>query len=314
MVAVSVEISVVICTLDRADLVRAAVTSLARQDTAAGTFEVLVVDNSPDASAIAALEDLASTVESLRFVHEPTTGLSHARNRGAREAAGEVVLFMDDDALAEPQLLGAHLAAFRADPAVVATGGRIHLRWPVAEPPWLPAALRPYYSGLDLGDAPRRLALPEYPYGANMAIRRDLLDRVGGFSIDLGRQGRSLLSGEEKDLFRRIGALGGEVWYAPDAVVHHCVLPDRISRRWLLRRSYAQGRSDIAMGAIAGVRPARGRLAARTALHAARAGRHGVAVPVALLRRDGRRRAVQRASQSMRWLGAAREGLALLRR
>ena len=305
------EISVVICTLDRADLVRAAVTSLARQTTPPASFELIVVDNSPDGSTVAALADLASTVENLRLVHEPTTGLSQARNRGALEATAPVVLFMDDDALAEPQLLATHLGAFQ-DEHVVATGGRIHLRWPAAEPAWLPAELRPYYSGLDLGDVPRPLALPEYPYGANMAIRRAVLDQVGGFSTDLGRHGRSLLSGEEKDLFRRIGERGGEVRYLPDAVVHHCVLPDRVSRRWLLRRSYAQGRSDIAMGALAGDRPGRTRVALRMLLHAGRGLRYGVVAPIALLRRDGGRRAVHRASQCLRWLGAARAGLVLL--
>ena len=313
MSSVSPAISVIICTLDRLDHVRMAVSSLEHQTIAQSEFEVIVVDNGTG-SVAEALAGVAATMSNLRVVHEPVMGLSHARNRGTREALADVLLFMDDDAVAEPGLLEAHLRQLASPPRPVATGGRIYLRWPEARPTWVPASLETYYSGLDLGDTARPLRFPEYPYGANMAIRRETLMQLGGFSVALGRRGRDLISGEEKDLFLRVSRCGGRVDYVPDAVVHHYVLPERTRRMWFLRRSWAQGRSDIAMGLIAnGPMPTR-RLLARAGLHAWRGAVNAVGMLVPALpsrRAPGRR--MRRASQMLRWLGAAREGVALAR-
>lgn len=310
----TIEISVVICTLDRVDLVRSAVESLTAQTLAPSRFEVLVVDNSADGVARSALADLVAAMPALRLLHEPTPGLSHARNRGTEAATGEVVLFMDDDAVAEPGLLEAHLAAFSSRPAPAATGGRILLRWPTQPPAWMPPSLASYYSGLDLGDELHPLVFPEYPYGVNMAVRRALLLELGGFSAELGRRGTNLISGEERDLFRRVAEVDGLVLYVPDAVAHHCVLPERVSRRWFLRRSWAQGRSDITLGVLARGRPAQGRIAARAGLHLLRAVRHLVVAVGYIVVPGAAGRRMRSASQTVRWLGAAREGLALLRR
>jgi hypothetical protein len=217
---------------------------------------------------------------------------------------------MDDDAIAEPGLLEGHLRAFAGPDAPVATGGRIYLRWPGARPTWMPASHEAYYSGLDLGDAPCALEFPAYPYGANMAIARSLLLDLGGFDVELGRTGRNLISGEEKDLFRRVDRSGGRVVYVPDAVVHHLVLPGRVSRKWFLRRSWAQGRSDIAMGLIADGPMARSRLAARAGVHAARGARHAGRSVIATVRRADESQRMGGASQTLRWLGASCEGLA----
>ena len=303
----------IICTLDRLDHVRMAVSSLEHQTITQSRFEIIVVDNGTG-SVAEALAGVAVNMPNLRVVHEPVMGLSHARNRGTREALAEVLLFMDDDAVADPGLLEAHLRQLASRPGPVATGGRIYLRWPKVRPSWVPSALESYFSGLDLGDAPRRLAFPQYPYGANMAIRRDALVELGGFSVALGRRGRNLISGEEKDLFLRVSKRGDRVDYVPDAVVHHYVLPERASRSWFLRRSWAQGRSDIAMGLIAdGPMPTR-RLLARACLHAWRGVVNAFAmlVPTAPSRRDTGWK-MRRASMTLRWLGAAREGVALAR-
>jgi GT2 family glycosyltransferase len=305
------EISVVICTFQRPDLVAAAVASLDHQTVERARFEVIVVDNSPSPTAAAALEESAATRENVQVVHEPVAGLSHARNRGTAEARGRVVLFMDDDALAEPQLLEAHLRAFEEGGLPAATGGRIHLRWPDARPAWVPPSQEAYYSGLDLGDEPQALVYPEYPYGANMAIRRQLLLELGGFATELGRRGRNLLSGEEKDLFLKVHSVGGAMRYVPDAEVHHCILPERESRRWLLRRAWAQGRSDIVMGLLASGRRSRATLAIRGVLHLARAIRFCFAglVAVADRRERGGARRMEAAARATRWFGASWEGL-----
>lgn len=304
----SVEISVVICTLDRPDLVRAAVKSLREQTIAPSQFEVIVVDNGTGEVA-RDLVDLRAELPNLRLIHEPTTGLSHARNRGTAEARGTAVLFMDDDALAEPDLLRNHLRQLSAPHRPVGTGGRIYLRWPDERPAWVPAALESYYSALDLGDEARPMRFPEYPYGANMALRRDVLLEIGGFDVTLGRHGTNLLSGEEKDLFLRLSNGPGQVDYVPDAVVHHCVLPERTEPRWLLRRSWAQGKTDVAMAAVINrsAQPVSHSLA-RATLHLGRALKHGGAALVVTLTRGSAAERMRRTSLALRWLGSAYEG------
>lgn len=287
--------------------------SLQHQTIDASRFEVIVVDNGSGAVA-AELADLTATVANLRVLHEPVMGLSHARNRGTREAFGEVVLFMDDDAVAEPGLLAAHLRQFAAPHRPAATGGRIYLRWPVQRPTWVPASLETFYSGLDLGDAIRQMIFPEYPYGANMAVRRAALLDIGGFDVELGRRGQNLISGEEKDLFLRLDRTGARVDYVGDAIVHHCVLPERTERGWLLRRSWAQGRSDIAMGLIArGPLPV-WRLVARAGLHVWRGGIHAAGLVTATVTRHEEAERMRRASLALRWFGAAFEGVSRARK
>lgn len=299
-------ISVVICTLNRCALVRRAVQSVIDQDLSPQDFEIVVVDNgSTDGTrdVIAAM----SAPSSLRVVHEPKTGLSNARNRGIREASAPLVAFLDDDAIAEPGWLKAHLGALRNDHDVVATGGPVRLMWPDGRPPWLPAEQESFYSGFDLGPWPRRMVFPEFPYGANMAIRRDLLDRVGGFSPQLGRRGGSLLSGEEREVFRRLSEFGGTFAYVPEAAVLHVVLPERARRSWFLRRAFAQGRSEVVLASTTAPTISRAGTAARAAARGGTGLVQVLAVSAAALGGKGPQEVMRRASRSAQSLGAAWE-------
>lgn len=311
-VALSIKASVVICTFNRVDHVQLAVESLTSQTVSTNDFEIIVVDNASSDKTPEVIKSLLPSIANLRYIREDQVGLSHARNRGTQESKGEIIVFLDDDAMAEPGFLAAHLLAFSQEPQPVATGGRIYLRWPLKRPDWVPQSQESFYSGLDLGDEPGLLTFPKYPYGANMAINRNLLIEIGGFSVELGRRGRSLISGEERDLFLRISQLNELVMYVPNAVVHHYVLEERTERKWLLRRSLAQGRSDIAMSAIATGKPAFPRLAARTALHWARSGKHLVKFLKAVIIRNDSDEIMRCACVMLHWVGAGYEGMRML--
>jgi glycosyltransferase involved in cell wall biosynthesis len=235
--------SVVVCTRNRAGRLRECLAHLGAQVVAAD-HEVIVVDNgSTDGTGDVVRAWAAVDPERRRHVHEPVPGLSRARNRGVAAAAGEVVLFLDDDAVAPSGWVAAHLAAYH-DPAVVAAGGPVALRWPDGRPAWLAPRLEHWFSALDLGDERTAWPTPHGPYGTNMSVRRSTFDDVGRFDPRLGRRGRSLLSSEEGDLFARVFAAGGTVTYEPAALVLHGVTSDRLTRRWVLRRGWAQGRSN----------------------------------------------------------------------
>ena len=217
----------------------------------ADRFDVLVVDNGSTDGTGAWLVDWAQAdPERRRVVPEPVAGLSRARNRGVAEATGDVVLFLDDDALAPRGWVAAHLAAYRRDPATTAVGGPVVLTWPDGRPHWLTPGLEHWYSALDHGDDAGPFPQPDGPYGANMSVRRSALDEAGGFAERLGRRGRSLLSGEEAELWQRLWASGGTIVYDPATLVLHRVAATRSTRRWLIRRGWGQGRSNARLGAM----------------------------------------------------------------
>jgi hypothetical protein len=121
--------------------------------------------------------------------------------------------------------------------------------------------LTQWYSALDLGDEAGPYPDEHGPYGTNMSVWRSAALGVGGFDGQFGRRGRRLLSGEERDLSRRLVQAGWRLRYEPTAAVVQQVLPDRIHRRWLLRRAWAQGISDARFDLLRSAGTRRGRLA-----------------------------------------------------
>ncbi|HYF06364.1 MAG TPA: hypothetical protein VD970_02000, partial [Acetobacteraceae bacterium] len=111
---------------------------------------------------------------------------------------------------------------------------------------WLPDALVPALTVVDLGPERRALRAGEWVAGANIAFRREALLAHGGFAVNLGRIGgaASLLSNDETDLIERIAAAGGIVVYEPAAEVEHFVPPERLTQAWFRRRMAWQAVSD----------------------------------------------------------------------
>ena len=215
--------TIVVCTRNRADRLSECLAHLVDQAPTC-EVEVVVVDNgSTDATSDVVRAWRASNPCHRRSVFEPVAGLSLARNRGVTAARGDVVLFIDDDALALHGWVAAHLAAYDRDPEIVAVGGPVSLRWPDGRPSWLGPRLEHWFSALDHGGRAIAFPRPHGPYGTNMSVRRRTLVAVGGFDRRLGRRDRSLVSSEEADLFERLWAAGGHIAYEPDARVLHTV-------------------------------------------------------------------------------------------
>jgi glycosyltransferase involved in cell wall biosynthesis len=235
--------SVVICTHDRAALLRRAVAG-ALGEAAAHDAEVLVVDNASRDDTPAILEALVREHGGrLRAVHEPELGLSAARNRGLAAARSPIVVYLDDEATPRPGWLAALLAPYR-EPAVACVGGRIVLRFEGTPPPWLVPPLDAALSAYDQGDRPRRLRYRPgdvYPFGANISFRVKDAVAAGGFSTAVGPLGRRQLVHDETDLCFRLDVAGREIHYAPAAVVDHLVVAERLSPAWILRRHYLGG-------------------------------------------------------------------------
>lgn len=244
------EVSIVIGTLDRCELLGRAIRSILDQGCDPRSFEIIVVDNGSKDRTREVVEAIMAGTNNVRYVLEPRLGLSIARNRGIAESRGPIIGFFDDDGTAEPGWLAKMLGLFRQEPDIGAAGGLIKVAWPERQPDWMPMALQGYYAGCDYGSSRRYLDFPQYPYGPNMMIRRSLLDAIGGFNEQVGPKGQNIMSAGELDLFQRLYERPIKVIYEPAAVVHHWVPAERATRAWLLRRAYKHGFSSTRMKTV----------------------------------------------------------------
>ena len=239
------EVSLIVCTHNRADLLPRCILAARRQTLPASRCEIVAVDNASTDYTPAVLRALAAMNDGIRVrrVFCPIPGLSHARNAGARSAKSPILAYIDDDAIAQPDLLEKLLAAYRAFPEAGCVGGRIELTLPPSLPAWYSPLFAGYYSAYCPPYAALQplSTLAEYPYGANVSFRKTALARAGYFRTALGRIGRDQAGGEELDAECRIARLGYEIVYQPEAVVNHIVLPSRLTWRHIERSARAAG-------------------------------------------------------------------------
>ncbi len=245
----SCPVSVIVCTFNRAETLADTLRDLKEQaGRLAPTPELVLVDNNSRDSTPEVVRALnAEGGPEVRYVLERKQGLSAARNAGIRAAAGELLLFTDDDVRLDPDWIGELAGAFR-EPEVHAAAGVIEPLWPDAVPAWVGPREAPFFPGVvgrfHLGDTPRWLAPDDpHPLGANMAFRRHVFAEVGGFREDLGRTGGNLAGGEDMELYERVLARYGRVRYVPSARVHHRVSERMLHRRYFLRCLYGGGYS-----------------------------------------------------------------------
>ncbi len=245
--------SVIVCTFNRAESLRDTLRALRAEQTAASRrWEVIIVDNNSRDHTREVVREAQCEWPSLRYEFEAAQGLSHARNHGIAVAHGEVLLFTDDDVIPEPDwlettLLG--LEKYRAD----ACGGFIAPVWETPPPVWLTER---FYGFLairsDRSDDYPITQAGQAPFGANMAMKRTVFDRVGLFDTNRGRKGNVLASGEDGELFERILAAGLATVFLGRSRVHHKVesfrLTKRYFRRWRFHNSRNLGQSRRLVG------------------------------------------------------------------
>lgn len=237
--------SVVIPTLNRADSLQETLQALARQETAGRfAYEVVVVDNGSTDATRQHVTDLSRTFPApLRYVHEPRRGRPMALNAGLRAAAGRIVVITDDDLLPAPQWLAAFWSAFQ-EPGTDGVAGRVLPIWPNGRPSWMTPEVLQSLSRLGLGcldHGEERLCSRDRRncrwVGGNMAIRREAVERIGGFD-------ERMIRGQDREFYERCIERGLTVWYEPAALASHKLTADRLTPAYLRRWRHRQGYYD----------------------------------------------------------------------
>jgi glucosyl-dolichyl phosphate glucuronosyltransferase len=244
-------ISVVICAhaQERWSQTRAAVESVQAQNFQNREI-IVVVDHHPALhSALAAALPDVTVVE-----NHGERGLSGARNTGVCVASGDVVAFLDDDAVADSDWLK-FLADSYADPAVIGVGGYILPRWEKKRPSWFPAEFD-WVVGCTYRGMPESRGQVRNLLGANASFRREAFTLAGGFRDGIGRgPGKRPLGCEETEFCIRLSQQSpGSVFLFEDrAVVWHLVPADRCRFSYFWVRCYAEGLSKALVTASVGV-------------------------------------------------------------
>lgn len=233
-------VSVIICcyTLERIIDVLQAVESVLHQNRRADQIIVAVDHNTELLDKLK--HELPSSV--LMVLNNCIRGLSETRNLGIRSSTGDILAFIDDDAVAAPDWLENLVKPF-SDPNVVAVGGKALPMWssgdrPLGFPEELDWVVGCTYKGMSTNGSIVRNVI-----GCNMAFRKEVFDKIGYFNPKLGRTGKIQGANEETELCLRISQHipNAFIAYEPKAIIHHKVPSWRVTTRYILQRSYDEG-------------------------------------------------------------------------
>jgi glycosyltransferase involved in cell wall biosynthesis len=230
------KISVILCTYKRSDKFINALYSVINQTFPSEDYEIIVVNNDYKSDAVwetvGDIKKRTNNKYSITCITAPLKGLSFARNAGMMQASGEVLLYLDDDAIADQTLLEETYAGFVQHPEAGVIGGSIFLSIPNQRPDVLLPGMEVLWSQLVIdGDHYRESTHQgEFPYGANFGVRRDSLMRIGGFRTAYGRKGNDYAGGEEMVVSYMMREIGMKVGLNPKSKVLHDVDVSRYSR------------------------------------------------------------------------------------
>lgn len=242
-------ITVILCTYNRSESLRHALTSAASLKLPESVeWEVLVVDNNSSDKTRTVVDEFRREYPGrFRYLLEPKPGKSQALNAGIREARGDVLAFMDDDVIVDAMWLQKLTAPLLSRESVGA-GGRVLQHWTSSVPPWL--CRDGQYKEMawplvifDLGDYVHHLT--NNVCGTNMAFHKDMFEKYGGFRTDLGPQPGSEIRCEDSEFCVRLVTAGERIRYEPSAIVYHPVPHVRLTKTYFLAWWFDFGRANV---------------------------------------------------------------------
>lgn len=243
--------SVIVCayTEKRWDDLQEAVASLRGQIMPADEI-ILSIDHNP-----ALFERAKASFADLTVVeNSEKRGLSGARNSGIAAATGEIIAFMDEDAVASPDWIQMLNHGF-SSPDVMGVGGAILPMWMSSQPAWFPEEFN-WVVGCTYRGMPEITSPVRNLIGCNMAFRTEIFHQIGGFRSEIGRIGTYPAGCEETELCIRARQFhtNGKFIYEPRAIVSHRVPETRTTWKYFTQRCYAEGLSKALVSQLVGAR------------------------------------------------------------
>jgi glucosyl-dolichyl phosphate glucuronosyltransferase len=244
-------ISIAICTYNRARLLALCLQSLANLKYDLATVEVLVIDNNSTDNTKQVCEDATTQFSQLklRYIVEYNQGVGFARTRGAHEAKGGIIAYIDDDCLADENWLTIIADFYATHADAMSTGGKITPKYLVPMANWHGKYFWGLVGNYNLGKNIFKMTGARYPAGANMHFRKTAFEKYGAFDGKLGRSGTSLMAGEEKAMYLKLITANESVYYIPNAIVYHHVEGNKFDKAYVRKHSMGIGASERLMAA-----------------------------------------------------------------
>lgn len=247
------ELSVIICTCNRATLLHKVFENLKAQKYLDGAFtwELVLVDNNSVDDTENVVKAMGREADfSVRYVFEPRQGKSFALNSGIEAAQSDCLAFTDDDVVIDHDWLASVRKAFSEYPNYYCFGGKVLPILNNDMPPWISENDDNYrfhggpIVGHDRGDAIKEYDASMYmPIGANMFIRKAVIEKYGGFSTQLGYYSReALIYGEDSEIMFRFKYGGEAILYYPDALIYHPAPTNRMRKSYFKKWCWGVGR------------------------------------------------------------------------
>ena len=237
------KLSIIVCTYNRDRYIGKTLDLLSDQSTNNSDYEVLVIDNNSTDKTTDICLDFIDKPEHTNFHYflEKNQGHTYSRNRGIKESKAGYIAFLDDDAWVNRNYCEEIIKFFDGHEEVTAIGGKIIPEYESKEPVWMSRYLWPLVAGLDMGNQIREFKGTQYPIGANMAYRSNVFEKYGLFDIDLGRRGKGLEGGDEKDMIFRLKMGGERIFYVPSVSVRHIIPDSRTTRSYIKGQAVGVG-------------------------------------------------------------------------
>ena len=232
--------SLIVCTYNRHAFLKETIASILQHFSGKTNYELVIIDNN-STDDTAQVVKLFLHLPTVRYVLETNQGLSHARNRGIKEAQNEILVFLDDDIDIEPNYLDVCDEVY-SNPDVRIVGGKV-LPYNTTIPDWLPEQYYYIVSVFNLGD---KAFNTDKLMGANYSMRREAALKIGWYNIELGRKGNNLMGGEEVDYLDRARVAGYKILYQPALIVYHKI-GNKLNQTYVYNYSFNLGKSERLM-------------------------------------------------------------------
>ncbi len=226
------ELSIIVCTYNRAQFLPDALESIKNQNISGKDFELIVINNNSTDSTETICKKFERENPGINFQYhiETSQGLSFARNKGIEVSKGKIIAFIDDDAIAEPDYASNILKVVNKNPDHAGFGGKVLPIYPnKTEPAWMSKYIQGVVSKVDYGEKQGPFDKKKYPVGCNMIFRRSIFDEVGTFNTELK------FRSDDKFIFLKLRDHNKKILYAPGIVVHHNIDASRLTYNFIVK-------------------------------------------------------------------------------